>query len=330
MLGPIQIASGSSGRRRASLHSATSHVARNSRFDQPLSGWWCALGWLVATVIFVGLVSAAGAVSPTDSPESTFTSLAIGHGQLACSYPPGNATSLPSLISPLYPLISGVVQALTGIGHAVRFPSSAALGPDCSTAMQHADLYGTVQMLRVGFLGWIALLAGVVSLLRACGRGRCLWEPATLLIVACLPSVILTLTEAFHPQDMLAMGLALGGLACAKRGSWMWAGILLGLAIASQQFALLVFAPLAVVVPRNRRIRFTGAAIVAAGFIIVPLAAITSGHALRWAVFGSGAGAPDKKYPDWEAPYPRADTHRVTSVANRTLDWARLVGDPTA
>jgi hypothetical protein len=298
MVGPTRIANGSSGGRlvggprRAPLDSVTSHVARNSKFDQPLSGWWCALGWLIATGIFVGLVSAAGGVSPTDSPESTFTSLAIGHGQLVCAYPPGNAASLPSLISPLYPLISGAVQALTGIGHNVRFPSRAALGPDCSTAMRHAHLYGTVQMLRIGFLGWIALLAGVVGLLRACGRGRCVWEPATLFIIACLPSVILTLTEAFHPQDMLAMGLALGGLACAKRGSWIWAGMLLGLAIASQQFALLVFAPLAVVVPQDRRIRFTGAAIVAAGFIIVPLAVISSGEALKWALFGSGAGAP--------------------------------------
>jgi hypothetical protein len=148
-------------------------------------------------------------------------------------------------------------------------------------------------MLRIGFLGWIALLAGLVSLLRACGRGRCLWEPVTLLIVAFLPSVLMTLTDAFHPQDMLAMGLAFGGLACARRGSWMWAGVWLGLAITSQQFAFLVLVPLMVVVPNNRRIRFTGAAAAAAAFIVVPLAVITSGDALKWAVFGSGTGAPN-------------------------------------
>ena len=296
MLGPTGRVSAESrrlviGMRSPTLHSRTSHVPRDSRLDQPLSGWWCALGWLVATGIFVGLVSAAGGPNPTDSPESTFTALAIGHGQLLCAYPPGNAIALPSLISPLYPLISGAVQAATGIGHDLRFPSRAALGPDCSTAMQHAHLYGTVPMLWIGFLGWIALLAGVVGVLRACGRGRCAWEPATLCLVACLPSVLLTLMEAFHPQDMLAMGLALGGLACAKRGSWMWAGILLGFAITSQQFVLLVLAPLVVVAPHNRQIRFAGAATVAAALIIVPIAVVTSGRALKWALLGSGTGA---------------------------------------
>jgi hypothetical protein len=261
-----------------------------SRLERPLSGWWCALGWLVATGIFVGLVVALGGPTPTDSMESTFTGLAIGHGHLSCAYPPGNAAGLPALISPLYPLLSGGVEALTGIGHTFRFPSSSALGPDCSTAMQHAHLYGTVPVLRIGFVSWVALLAGLVALLRASGRGRCGWEPVALVIVACLPPVIMTLSEAFHPQDMLAMGLALGGLACARRGSWVWAGALLGLAMTSQQFALLVFAPFVVVVPRNWRVRFVGAATVGAGFIIIPVVAITSGRALKWAVVGSGTG----------------------------------------
>jgi hypothetical protein len=100
----------------------------------------------------------------------------------------------------------------------------------------------------------------------------------------------MTLSEAFHPQDMLAMGLALAGLACARRGSWLWAGALLGLAITSQQFALLVLAPLAMVVPHDRRTRFAGSAIVGAALIVVPIVVITSGRALSWAVFGSGTG----------------------------------------
>ena len=279
------------GSRTPLLHSDTGHAARTSRLDRPLSGWWCALGWLVATGVFAGLVMTLGGASPTDSPESMFTTLAIGHGQLACAYPPGDASGLPALISPLYPLLAGAVVALTGIGHSDIFPSQLALGPGCSTAMQHAHIYGSVALLRIGFLGWVALLAGLVAVLRACGRGRCLWEPVTLLIVAVLPSVLMTLTEAFHPQDMLAMGLALGGLGCARRGSWIWAGVLLGLAITSQQFALLVLAPLAMVVPHDRRIRFAVATIVGAALIVVPLAVITSGRALSWAVFGSGTGS---------------------------------------
>ena len=274
-------------------------------------------GWSPAASS-VGLLRALGGPNPTDSPESTFAkSMAIGHGQLACSYPPGNAIALPSLISPLYPLMSGAIQALTGFGRNLKFPPQAALGQNCSTAMQHAHLYGTVPMLQIGFLGWIALLAGVVALLRACGRGRCVWEPAILLFVACLPSVLLTLTDAFHPQDMLAMGLALGGLACARRGLWIWAGVLLGLAITSRPFALLVFVPLLVVVPNNRRIRFALAAAVAAAFIVVPLVVVASGDALKWAILGSGTGAPDGSTLIGKFPI-----HGLTVIGSRVLPIA--------
>jgi hypothetical protein len=193
MLGPIGRANVASqdlvrGSRIPTLHSSTSHAARTSRLDRPLSGWWCALGWLVATGIFVGLVMALGGANPTDSPESTFTTLAIGHGQLACAYPPGDASALPALISPLYPLLAGAVEALTGIGHTYAFPSQSALGPGCSTAMQHALLYGSVAILRIGFLGWVALLAGLVALTAG------LW-PRTLCVGAgdaphrCCPSI---------------------------------------------------------------------------------------------------------------------------------------------
>ena len=45
------------------------------------------------------------------------------------------------------------------------------------------------------------------------------------------------------------MGLALAGVACVERRSWVWAGVLLGLAVTSQQVALLVVVPIVVVVP---------------------------------------------------------------------------------
>ena len=87
------------------------------------------------------------------------------------------------------------------------------------------------------------------------------------------------------------MGLALGGLACARRGWWVWAGVLLGLAVTSQQFALLVVAPLVVLAPRNRRSRFVGAAIGAAALVVVPLIAITSGQVIK-ALVGAAATPP--------------------------------------
>jgi hypothetical protein len=77
-------------------------------------------------------------------------------------------------------------------------------------------------------------------------------------------------------------------VACARRGWWVWAGVLLGLAFTTQQFALLVLAPLVVVAPAPRRTRFVGAAAVAGALVIVPVVVATSGRALRAAVIGSG------------------------------------------
>ena len=319
------------GLRTPTLHSSTSPAARASRLDRPLSGWWCALGWLAATGVSLWARTGSGWCQP-DRLAGVHLHHA-GHWTWStrlCISPRGLRPALPALISPLYPLLAGAVEAVTGIGHTYAFPSQSALGPGCSTAMQHALLYGSAAILRIGYIGWVALLAGLVALLRACGRGRCVWEPVTLLVVAALPSVLMTLTNAFHPQDMLAMGLALGGLACARRGSWIWAGCLLGLAVTSQQFALLVLVPLLVVVPHNRRIRFAGAAAVAAALVVVPLVVITSGRALKWVLLGSGTGVPGPSTLIAKFPIPRSDRSRVTSVASRTLHRAGLVGRSTA
>jgi hypothetical protein len=98
----------------------------------------------------------------------------------------------------------------------------------------------------------------------------------------------LCLQEYYHPEDLMAMGLALGGLACARRGSWVWAGILLGLAFTSQQFVLLIIAPMLIVAPPSRRIRFAGSAILSAMVVIGPMILLTSGQVIA-AVTGGGA-----------------------------------------
>jgi hypothetical protein len=96
------------------------------------------------------------------------------------------------------------------------------------------------------------------------------------------------LLDDFHPQDLLAMGLVLGGVACVRRSWWVWAGVLFGLAVTSQQFALLVVAPLFVVAPANRRIRFAAAVLGTAALVVLPMVAVTSGRALGPVLIGSG------------------------------------------
>ena len=84
------------------------------------------------------------------------------------------------------------------------------------------------------------------------------------------------------------MGLILGGVASGFRKRWAWAGILLALAVLSQQFALLVAAPLLVVAPPTRRLRFVVAGGGTALCVVVPLLLLHSGKVLRAVTLGSG------------------------------------------
>lgn len=260
--------------------------------SRPLSAWSCALGWVAATGAFVGFTRLLGGLTTGDAADSVNTTWALAHGAAACAYAPGNQYGLP-YSAPLYPLLSAGAAALTRIGRARAFPTSHQLGPHCASAvnaMYHWSLRtgALAPTLRLGYLGWLALMIGVVALLRASGRGRTRWEPVTLLLVAIAPPVAMCLSEYFHPQDLLAIGLVLGALAFVGRGRWGWAGALLGLAFTSQQFAVLALAPLLVVAPRVAWTRFLGAAIGAAAVVIGPLLVLTSGTALRAAVIGSG------------------------------------------
>jgi hypothetical protein len=238
------------------------------------------------------LIAALGGPAHIDVLESVFSIWAIAHGHLSCSYPPGNSRYYP-LIAPLYPLLAGGFAALGRIGHGVAFPSQAALGHTCSTAIAAMTRWSSnagavLPTIRIGYLSWLVLMAGVIALLRACGRGRCWWEPVTLTIVAFVAPVWMCVQEYFHPQDLVAMGLALCGIACARRGWWGWAGVFLGLAFTSQQFALLIAAPLVVVAPSDRRLRLVGSGVGAAMVVIAPLIIVTSGQAARAVLIGSG------------------------------------------
>ncbi len=262
------------------------------RLNQPLSAWSCVLGWCAATGLFVVLIAVFSGPSLVDNQESVYSTWAIAHGQIACAYP---SVSLPNEppVAPLYPLISGGIAAITRIGHGVPFPSAAALGPGCDKAfiaMNHwlARSAAVVPTTWIGCVTWLALLAGVVAWLRTAGRGRRGWEPVTLMFISGLLPVWMCVQTVFHPQDLLALGLALSAMACACRGRWLAAGVLCALAVLSQQFALLVVVPLLVLAPARRKVSFVAAGTLTGAIVVVPLAVMTSGHALRAIALGTG------------------------------------------
>jgi hypothetical protein len=236
-----------------------------------------------------------GGVTTGDAADSVNTTWALAHGMASCAYAPGNQFGLP-YTGPLYPLLSSGLAALFRIGASAPFPTKAQMGPHCSTAimaMYHWSIraHALLPTVQIGYIGWLVLMGGVVALLRASGRGRCGWEPLAVVTMAIVPPVYMCLHEYFHPQDLVAMGLILSGLACVRRGWWIWAGVFLGLACTAQQFALLAFAPLLVVAPRDRLTKFAGAAGASVLTVVVPLVALVSTRAISVALIGSGASS---------------------------------------
>lgn len=223
----------------------------------------------------------------TDSAPSIDSTLALANGQAACAFP-----SSTQLQSPLYSFVSAGVAAADRLGRAIRFPSGPASERHCAKDFEainawigHAHTW--LDLLRIGYVAWLFLLVGLVLVLRAGGRGRCGWEPATLIVVACLPPVWLTLESSFHPQDLLAMGLALSAMAFGLRGRWLICGILIALAFFAQEFALLVAVPLLFVAPRDRRLIYLVSALATAAVGVLILLVVTSRQALSNALSGT-------------------------------------------
>lgn len=273
--------------------------------SQPLREVWCFIGWILATSVFFAVTKLMGGPTQGDVAVSAYSTWSIAHGHLACAYSPPSTHPFPTfaspytLIAPLYPLVSGAILGITHRWGDIPFPTTAQLGPNCSHAFDEMFKWSLksnviVSTIDVGYLMWFPLLIGAILLLRATKRGGTRWEPVTLIGLALLPPLLECLLMYFHPQDILALGLALSSLAFGLRGKWIWAGVMLGLAFTSNQFVLLIAVPLVVVIPNRERIKWAIAAAVGVAIIVLPLAVVTTGRSLRWSVIGSSYVAPPK------------------------------------
>lgn len=172
------------------------------------------------------------------------------------------------------------------------------LGHGCDSAFSTVELWSIqssayTTSLRIGYFSWFFLLGGLVGWLRASGRGRCGWEPTSAVLCACLPPVWFCIQNTFHPEDLAAMGAALGSAACAWRGRWIAAGALIGLAFLFQQFAVLIAGPLLMVAPSHKRVGYgAGGAGVVVG-ATVPLVSLVSGNLLHVVLIGTGYAKTD-------------------------------------
>ncbi len=110
----------------------------------------------------------------------------------------------------------------------------------------------------------------LVSRMRAAGQTRVARAAALLLCVA-NPMTLSTL-ESGHPEELLAAVLCVAAVLAALRDRAIWAGLLLGLAVANQEWAIVAVGPVLIAMS-GHRIRALLTAGAAGSALLLPLVA---------------------------------------------------------
>jgi uncharacterized membrane protein len=198
-------------------------------------------------------------------------------------------------------------------GHQVEYPvliggamqAAAWLVRNVSAVDRGGAFFGvTVALLAV------CAVAGVLATARAAGPDR----RAQALMVALSPALIL---NAFINWDLIALALTALGIAAWAARRTVWAGILLGLAVAAKFYPLMVFGPLLLLCLRAGRLREFGQALAAAALawlaVDLPvMIAAPSGWAYFY-VFSKQRGA------DWGSVWYMFEHFNVPVLGNAQL-----------
>ena len=270
------------------------------------------LALLVASATcFVAVVAIRqGPPSVGDTVPLTAVTTDLASGQLGAAAsvdslpdPPGYALMISPLVA-AFPSLVGSATWCTGASRAaaLRSGSSPREGPDagvavCGVAVRLPDgavAPGPPPWYRsqgvLGLLTWLVLAGAGLALLAAAGVDTLGRRAGLLVFLAFLPAASSAIVQLYHPEDILSLGLAVGGLAQTLRRRWVLAGLLFGLAALSKQFAVLLFLPAVAAAPDLRarwRLAVPAAAVFAAG--ILPFA-VSAGRATADNLSGFGGG----------------------------------------
>jgi hypothetical protein len=128
---------------------------------------------------------------------------------------------------------------------------------------------------------------GRSTLARAVTLGLCVANPLSL-----------DALEIGHPEEILGACLCVGAVLLASRGRSLWAGALLGLAIANKEWALLAVGPVLLVLPARRRLPCLASAGALATAVLAPLVLVgSSGFVAGARAF---ATAPSEIFQPWQ------------------------------
>jgi hypothetical protein len=120
-------------------------------------------------------------------------------------------------------------------------------------------------------LGLLALCAWLLREMRRAGRSET--ERAMVGAALLLSPLAVRALHWGHPEELLGAALCAGAVIAAARGRWVLAGLMLGCAIATKQWAALAVLPALVATPAPLRVRLVSAtALVALAFTLPMLA----------------------------------------------------------
>jgi hypothetical protein len=132
-----------------------------------------------------------------------------------------------------------------------------------------------------------------------------------------------------HPEELLGAALCIAALLCALDDRPVWAAILLGLAIANKEWAVLATGPVLLALPRARvrALLITGAV---AGAVFAPiLLAGTSGFAAQAAASGLNTGGLFQPWQIWWFFGSHGGGSNPVSAAYRIAPgWTETLGHP--
>jgi len=216
----------------------------------------------------------------------------------------------------IYPLYYGEGLSAGKVpyaGHPVEYPvliggamqAAAWLVRNVSEAIRGREFFDvTVALLAV------CAVAGVLATARAAGPGR----RAQALMVALSPALILS---AFVNWDLIALAFTALGIAAWAGRRGVWAGVLLGLGVATKFYPLVVFGPLLLLCLRAGRMRefarTLAAAAIAWAVVDLPVLIVAPSGWARFYVFSKDRGA------DWGSVWYMFEHFNVPVLGNPQL-----------
>jgi hypothetical protein len=241
---------------------------------------------------------------------AAFGAAAAAAGILLAFWPQQTADYANDAGPTLHPLIQGDLTRALGHQPAMGWFAILFRAPFAFAARHGSALLE----YRLGNVPCVLLLAALGVYLAARARRdqqASLFAAGLVLLLAVLSPMNLHAVADGHPEELLGAALCVTAVVAAASGRNPWAaGLVLGLALATKQWAVLAAGPALLAAPRGRARIAIAAALTAGALTFVPVLA-ASQHLLSPAAPAAGAGTVIQPASLW---WPLGHVHHVPAV----------------